>query len=273
MLPVTYYPVPTQDLFRRNAERIKNKPYAEYFNGDLWLHDDVLPSLKAPMDPDAMLSSDPADLNTLLDPGHHTVETGYGLTRAGHPYVASLTRFPGCTPEMFTWWFWWHSVEPERYSLWYPYNHVEAVPRNKDVLTRPGLSDAERYIGNTHDIVEYIGPTRLALSVEFVDPAELGLDTGRFTTAGYRAHACARIRGGYMIHLARKTDEGFELRSRYLLDRTPAPAPDSTEARDRARAFAYELLLHDQIEFTHLSTFLADIFAEFGRRSASPHAW
>jgi hypothetical protein len=27
---------------------------------------------------------------------------------------------------------------------------------------------------------------------------------------------------------------------------------------------AYEQLLHDQIEFTHLSTFLADLHAEFG---------
>ncbi|WP_217369119.1 hypothetical protein [Nonomuraea antri] len=50
MMPVTYYPIPTQDLFRSNAERIKGKPYAKYFNGDLWLHDEVLPQLKKPMD-------------------------------------------------------------------------------------------------------------------------------------------------------------------------------------------------------------------------------
>ncbi|AZS75699.1 hypothetical protein DDE74_36695 [Streptomyces lydicus] len=266
MLPVTYYPVPTQDLYRRNAERIKGKPYAKYFNGDLWLHDEVLPFLKEPMDSAATLSSDPADLNTLLEPGYHPVETGFGLTHAGHPYVTSLTRFPGCTPQMFTWWFWWHSVEPERYSLWYPHNHVQAVPRNKDVLTQPGLSDAERYIGNTHDILEYIGPTRSELTIEFVDPADLGIDTSRFPEAGYRAHACGRIQGGCMIHLVRDTDDGFELRSRYIFDQAPASAPDNTEARDQALAFAYELVLHDQIEFTHLSAFLADIYTEFGQQ-------
>lgn len=27
---------------------------------------------------------------------------------------------------MVDWWFWWHSVESERYALWYPYNHVSA---------------------------------------------------------------------------------------------------------------------------------------------------
>ncbi|MEV5479474.1 MULTISPECIES: hypothetical protein [Streptomyces] len=35
MPPVTYHPLPTQDLFRRNAERIKNKPRAKHFNGGL----------------------------------------------------------------------------------------------------------------------------------------------------------------------------------------------------------------------------------------------
>jgi 2,4-diacetylphloroglucinol hydrolase len=32
---------------------------------------------------------------------------------------------------------------------------------------------------------------------------------------------------------------------------------------------AYEQLLHDQIEFTHLATFLADICAEFGSEDGS----
>ena len=30
----------------------------------------------------------------------------------------------------------------------------------------------------------------------------------------------------------------------------------------------YEQLLHDQIEFTHLSTFLADIYREYGQPGA-----
>ncbi|TXC98976.1 hypothetical protein [Streptomyces sp. ISID311] len=121
------------------------------------------------------------------------------------------------------------------------------------------------------DPVEHFGSTRLDLSVEFVDPAELGMDTVRFASVGYRPHARARIRGGCMIHLVRKTDEGFELRSRSLLDQAPAPAPDDTEARDRARTFACELLL-DQIEFSHLSAFLAGIFAEVGQQPAWPPA-
>ncbi|MBB2946360.1 hypothetical protein FB565_006128 [Actinoplanes lutulentus] len=263
-LPVTYYPVPTQDLFEHNAQRIKDKPYAKYFNGDLWLHDDVMPAIRHALPPSAALSSRPEDINRLLDPGYHEFETGFGVSEQGTPYVASLTRFPGCTPEMFTWWFWWHSVEPERYSLWYPHNHLQAIPRNQDVLTQPGLTDEQRYIGNTHDIVEYLGPMRAELVIEFVDPSAFGMDTSRFAQAGYRAHACGYIRDGLMLHLVRETPDGFELRSRYIFDRGEKPTGDvPAGAREQALAFAYELVLHDQIEFTHLSTFLADIYHEF----------
>jgi hypothetical protein len=266
MLPTTYYPVPTQDLYEFNRDRIAGKPYAKYFNGDLWLHDDILPALHRPTPTSQMLSSSPADLDSLLNPGYHDVETGWGVSEAGTPYVASLTRFPGCTAEMFTWWFWWHSVEPERYSLWYPYNHLQATPRNRAVLEQPGLTDAERYIGNTHDVVEYLGPVRAELEIHFVEPEALGFDRVRFDGV-YSAHACAEIEGGVMLHLVRNTDNGFELRSRYIFDRglsgSAIPAPNADVAREQARSFAYELMIHDQTEFTHLSTFLADIHHEF----------
>ncbi|MET9921563.1 hypothetical protein ABZZ04_31445 [Streptomyces sp. NPDC006435] len=264
MLPVTYYPVATQDLFRHNSERIKGKPYAKYFNGDLWLHDDVMPAIQSAMPSDAAITSSPEDLDTLLDAGYHKVETGFCVTDDGHPYVTSLTRFPGCTPEMFTWWFWWHSVEPERYSLWYPYNHQQAIPRDQDVLTRPGVADVDRYIGNTHDIIEYIGPMRSELTIQFLHPSELGFDTSRFAQSEISAHACGKLsmNNGVMLHLVRTTADGFELRSRYIFDCGKTYSTD--EERAEALGFAYEMLLHDQTEFTHLSTFLADIYREFG---------
>ena len=272
MIPDTYYPVPTQQLFARNAARIKGKPYAKYFNGDMHLHEEILPALKTQMPTASTIRSDEASLNTLLEPGYHDVETGFGLSEVGSPYVASLTQFPGCTPAMFTWWFWWHSVEPERYTLWFPWNHVQAIPRNQDVLHQPGLSDAERYIGNTHDIVEYVGSVRSDLVIEFVHPTQLGFDAAAFEASDYQAHACGRVTGGVMLHLVRPTSSGFELRSRYIFDRGAPPNQESpsgagtpdVDAANPALDFAYELMLHDQLEFTHLATFLADIYEEFG---------
>lgn len=77
MIPVTYFPVPTQRQFAKNRELIRGKPYEHYFNGDLWPHDDVLPALREPMDPADAIRPDPDGLNSLLDPGYHAVENGF----------------------------------------------------------------------------------------------------------------------------------------------------------------------------------------------------
>jgi len=280
--PVTYYPVPTQEQFARNRELIRDKPYARYFNGDLWISEDLLPALQAPMAVSDALAPD--NLNALLDPGYHTVENGYCELPDGSAYVASLVPLPGCTGEMYSWWFWWHSVESARYTLWYPHNHVAVNPLDRSVLTRPGLSHEQRYVGTTHHVDEYIGPDFLRVAIRFVDPAEIGLDTSRFEAAGIVGHACARVgiigtgvESVTMVHLARKTAEGLEQRSRYWIGHNPrlktpfgelsmeVPATRLGIKRRMAGArIAYEQLLHDQIEFTHLGTFLPELYREFG---------
>jgi hypothetical protein len=45
---------------------------------------------------------------------------------------------------MFRWWFWWHSFESERYSLWYPWNHVSIWRSDRNTETQPGLTDEQR---------------------------------------------------------------------------------------------------------------------------------
>jgi hypothetical protein len=280
--PVTYFPVATQRQFQQNRERIQGKPYAKYFNGDMWLHPEVLPSIAFPMATGDALRFE--DINTLLDPGYHEIENGFCELADGTAYVASRVPFPGCTGEMYQWWFWWHAIEAARYTLWYPYNHVGLDPVDRDVLTRPGLTHEQRYVGTTHHVDEYIGPDFLKVAIRFVDPSEFGLDVSRFAAAGIVGHACARVglRGSgmeavTMVHLARKTEHGIEQRSRYWIGHNPrlqllgkSISVDAIgvalgmKRRQAGIRVAYEQLLHDQIEFTHLSTFLADIYNEFG---------
>lgn len=186
-MPVTYYPVATQRTFERNRERIVGKPYAHYFDGELYLHEDVLPALRAPMDPADAIGTSPQDLNTLLNPGYHKVETGYCELPDGTAYAASLTKFRGCTAEVFRWWFWWHSFEPERYTLWYPFNHVSTTRLDPETETAPGLTDEQRYIGSTHIITEYIGPSKMDITITFVDPADWGV---RYRTLRGRRNPC-----------------------------------------------------------------------------------
>jgi hypothetical protein len=118
-----------------------------------------------------------------------------------------------------------------------------------------------------------------------VDPSELGLDTGRFAEAGIVGHACARVRLRgtplevvTMVHLARRTSDGIEQRSRYWmgsgvkLHALGARIPVDTigrvlgmKRRMAGERLGYEQLLHDQIEFTHLARFLPALWNEFGR--------
>lgn len=284
--PVTYFPVPTQRQFTQNEARIRGKPYARYFRGDLRLHEEVLPALRGAMDPADALS--PKDVNALLDPGYHRVENGFCELPDGTAYVASRVPFPGCTGEMYQWWFWWHAVEPARYTLWYPYDHVDVRPRDPGVLTKPGLTHEQRYVGTVHDVVEFIGPELMTIAIRFVDPSEVGLDERRFAAAGIVAHACARvmlkpagIEAVTMIHLARKTADGFEQRSRYWIGHDAKlrvgggslgvdaiGSKLGIKRRMAGERVGYEQLLHDQIEFTHLASFLADLHREFGAATA-----
>lgn len=185
---------------------------------------------------------------------------------------------------MFRWWFWWHSVEAARYTLWFPWNHVSALAQNRDVLTAPGLTDEQRYIGNTHNIDEYIGGDLQKIAISFVDPGELGIDAAAMPAAGIHASACGhvylrrpRLHSATMVHLVRDTDEGFELRSRYwlgdrislgrgnrALDLDQLAGTLGLKARLAGERLAFEQLLHDQIEFTHLADILPGLYAEFG---------
>jgi hypothetical protein len=85
-----------------------------------------------------------------------------------------------------------------------------------------------------------------------------------------------------MVHLARRTEHGIELRSRYWAGHRmrlnlgpslslPLDGLLSTLGLKRRLVglpVAYDQLLHDQIEWTHLSSFLADIYREFGQQVA-----
>ena len=151
-IPVTYFPVDTQRQLETNRARIRGKPYERYWNEELWLHQAVMPAIRREMDPAQALPF--SDINALLDPGYHAVENGYCELPDGSGYVASHVPFPGCTGEMYQWWFWWHAQESARYTLWYPTNHISVRSLDADKLTQPGLTHAQRYVGTTHHVDE-----------------------------------------------------------------------------------------------------------------------
>lgn len=111
---------------------------------------------------------------------------------------------------MFRWWFWWHSFEPERYSLWHPWCHADIWRTDPETETAPNLTDEQRYVGSTHHINEYIGQDPLDIEITFIDPARWGFDADGFAVAGIGAR------------LRERPDEGFA----YAAGHHGAPGPD-----------------------------------------------
>jgi hypothetical protein len=275
-----------QKIWKQNQKKLASKPYGKYFKRDLYVYDDALQAINnGPIAVEDALTPASENLNKLLDKGYLPGETGYCEMPDGSLYSSSLTWFPNCTPEMFQWWFWWHSAESERYTIWYPYSHVSASVRNKNVLTQPGLTDEQRYIGNTHVITEYLEKKRNNITITFVNPADLGFDTSRFEEAGIKAHACGIVKLQRpdvvfctMIHLVRETENGFELRSRYFIGsdvrikvfgryrKLPKSIVQLLLRKNGGLQLAYDQVLHDQVEFTNLASILPELYREFSKR-------
>jgi hypothetical protein len=216
-----------------------------------------------------------AELN---DPGYAPIETGFGLTAHGEVWVACLTDMPGVAPAMWDWWFGWHSKESARYKLWHPDAHAYAALR-VDRTQAPGLSDRQRYRGNTSYVDEYIGAELDQLAISFQDPARYGIIERADETiiCGTVGTALLPVNIGMLFHQVRTTDAGAEMRSRFYLN-VPGVRKFDFSALSCALSrgvvlprsitfnvrFGAALLRHCGQEMNHLAQFLPQLHAEFG---------
>ncbi|KAF4774077.1 PhlG protein [Colletotrichum scovillei] len=302
-IPLTYYPLETQKAFTYNENRMKSKLYAKYCNKDLYLYADIPQYKSNPPLPGTPLFLAPTktrkstttqcppptsfyhnifnsiegilpitESRRLLEPGYHAHENGWRSLPDGTAYVTSRTRFPGSTGDMVRWWFWWHSVEPERYALWFPYDHLAARSTYADRLHRTDLSHTQKWLGSTHRVTEFIGATKMTVNIHFVDPAQYGLPWEELKAAGYEAAVCAELRDGLVsnlkigdfLHLWRKTEDGLELRIMGMkvgIDYLAGAL--GFKHRMAGDNIAYEHFIHDQTEFTNLASFLPGLYADY----------
>jgi len=214
----------------------------------------------------------------LLEPGDWPLETGFGLGPDGSVQVFALTQMPNVTPAMWDWWFAWHGSEAQRYKLWHPRAHVS-------VKWVDGRSDLNHYIGRTSQVVEYVGPELLSLTIRFVAPVILGLDEDRLKRQGEVA-ICARggiagtpMETGWLIHHLRPVEGGCEMRSRFWLggNNVRPRGMDNAIGKLLGRVAAHfnplkanqgaDLLVHCAQEMNHLAAILPALYKKFG-----PHA-
>jgi hypothetical protein len=206
--------------------------------------------------------------------GYWPVETGYTLAPDGSARVFVLTQMPGVTPAMWDWWFAWHGSHAERYKLWHPRAHVH-------VAWKDGHDDLAHYVGRLSQVVEYIGATRMNLTIRFVPPSALGLDETLLASRGETA-ICARgsiagtpMETGWLIHHVRLVPSGSEMRSRFWIagenirPRNMQGAMGAAIGRAASRFAGFtstqaaELLVHCAQEMNHLAAFLPALYSTF----------
>jgi hypothetical protein len=289
MTPFTYFSLPMQKLFLRNQAAVRNKPYAKYFRSEMRVPLSAVRKIQqGPMALEDTLTPSIEDINRLLEPDFVSEESGYALLPGPMAYVQSRKFFPGCTAQMFKWWFIWHPAESERYTLWFPYAHVSNPCVHHQRLCDESLSFEERLYGNTFCASEYVGDRLMHLHIDFQQPASLGLNTDLYREAKIDGSVSAlmsladhpEVPVSLMVHLFKEVPDGMYLTSRYWVGAHPSMArfPGAEKAASLLKengfgeaeleTLAYEFAVHDMCEFNHLASLLPDLYREFGTPAA-----
>ena len=179
-----------KSLMRKLTEEELKKPYAKFYFQDLPEPDPTVIEIykKGPMDwRDAL---DPENVNELLNPGYHKVETGYCQMPDGTAYIATLYKMPGVTLDMINWWYAWHALEDLRYMIWYPGSHlsIKVTEEGRKKICDPNISPEEKHMNITHIVCEDImgtGQIPAPHAIPFVDMETLGFDP---ENPGYHRH-------------------------------------------------------------------------------------
>lgn len=213
----------------------------------------------------------------LNNAGYHDLENGYVLNSDGSLHVAVLTPMPNVSPEMWDWWFGWHSCEDSRYKLWHPKAHQSAVWADG--------RDEVAYVNRTSNIEEYIGKKLEKAAIQFKSPIELGFSEAEIADKSKVVYICARIGYvdypldfGWLVHQIRKTDEGAEMRSRFWMGgKFIAIRSKNFLAKIISKVLqkvvklpekqAKDLMAHCSEEMNHLAAILPDLYNEFNQNN------
>ncbi|QCX33301.1 hydrolase [Caloramator sp. E03] len=255
----------------------KQKSYAKYFYEPIAEPNPNLIEIlkKGPMDPAKALM--PEDINKLLDPGYHEVETGYCILPNGAGYVAVNNKFPGVTVDMINWWFAWHALEDMRYMLWFRKGHfgIEISEEDRRIILDPNTPMVKKFQGRTHYVVEDTGGGVEDIQISFLSPEELGFDMDRFKPPAVgtviAANGVSQPRAGgpkapaIMLHFVREIPGGVEFRSRFwmgyhIIDKRPVKLiPDGISIPIQA---PMGLAFHNVEEYSNLAVILPRLYKE-----------
>lgn len=220
------------------------------------------------------------DINQLLLPAPLRMEMGIERDEQGLLTVAVRADLHGCKGRMLEWWFTFFETT-QHIRWWHPHDHVEH--RGWDDKWIKGHS----YIGASIHAVESLGDIPpVAAKLKFRQPSDF-FDAEKLSHAIENHHisaaVCASIGfgenitmdadgfpiDGKMVHLARDTEFGCVLRSRFVLGASLAD-PES-ELPDE---IGFGLMRHCYNEFSYLSRLLPSLYyGEHGNGEKAPLPW
>jgi DAPG hydrolase PhiG domain len=203
----------------------------------------------------------------LLDPAPLALETGVVRLPSGVLHVAARTDMPACKGRMLEWWFRF-APDTRQYAWWHPLDHVASQWME---------TSARTHIGSTHIVQERLGSgPPVPLQIHFIDPDEI-FGAGVVNEARERGDISAviaaqigfgadfprdqrgRPNSSRMTHIARDTEDGMVLRSRFWLGGgTGLPREVLLEAVPDFIGLG--LMQHSHTEFKYLSRFLPSLY-------------
>lgn len=259
---------------RPGAEK---RSYYKYYLKDLEpLPDDKAEFLKHPVK-DMKDGLSIHDRNDLFQDGYLAGEQGVFQTKEGGKLVANRTVFAGSNGEMLQWWFAWHPLDPLRYAIWDPFDHYGLDLSYEDLhkVLAPGKTLQERCCGIQHVVKEslVIGDPPATMFLNFKKPEDLGYEAEKIGTKACSFFVCANCEidspvgriPSVMTHMARDTEYGCELRSRFWLGYSIIDGEAKYLMPGGAEfpmEMAKQLLEHNFNEFTNLARILPAVYAE-----------
>lgn len=201
----------------------------------------------------------------LVSPSMH-YEMGY--RRYGYNYyVAMYCPMKGIDEEMLRWWFWWHPQKRERYEAWFPLAHKNISYDKKDAKyfedgSLPSFQDNTQYPRET------IGGQTMTLRIDFLLPSEFGFDEKTMKENGIAEIICGNVgvKGismhTKMAHIAKKTDEGILLISRFWMGEL---LKDGLLKKIFLKEkMAQGMAEHCYVEYRNLAEILPSLYKEYG---------
>jgi phloretin hydrolase len=245
----------------------KAKSYSKYYYMEMANPDQTLIEQvkKGPIDPKDMLSFE--NINDLFRPETSGLKVGYCNLPDGSAYASCCTKMPDLAVEMIDWWFAWHPLDPLRYKIWDPEDHlgIRVSDEDRQRLMDSNIPLRERNWPCTHYVREDFGlpaPIKLFstligknlrdIVINFVHPKKLGIDMSNLANPEEATAFGAISDTATNVLIARKADRGIEMRNIFWM--SPKLKAPSIVMKC--------LLLHNIKEYTNLAAILPGVYAE-----------